>query len=141
MGQDWKTLVTVVLGAAVLGWFGMRFFVGNPESPAPVEVPVAVPPAATPGTADDEAAAPSAMPVTPRPTASPANATTSTGGDPEAVGRDLEALAQALVRDQRIEDRVLPRVNDGLDVPGVTTYRRAPDFWEPALAGSKGMDR
>jgi hypothetical protein len=62
-------------------------------------------------------------------------------GDAAFIARDLEVLAQALARDQRLEDRVLPRINDALDVPGVTQYRRAPDFWEPAFASSGGAMR
>jgi hypothetical protein len=54
------------------------------------------------------------------------------------IQRDLELLKQGLVQDEQIEDRVMPRVNDALDVPGVVTWRRAPDFWEPALAGTTG---
>ena len=95
---------------------------GDPVAAAPREEPIAAAPGRT-------AIAPAA------PVANGGE------GDVANVERDLAALSQALVMDQRIEDRVMPRINDVLDVPGVTSYRRAPDFWESALGGSGGMHR
>jgi hypothetical protein len=62
-------------------------------------------------------------------------------GDAAFIERDLQVLADALAHDQRLEDRLMPRINDALDVPGVVQYRRAPDFWEPAFASSGGAMR
>lgn len=142
MGRDWKTLTVVVLGAAIIGWVTVRLM-----SRAPAGREAAVPVVAAAKTEGPKpVAAPTAAPTMPPPAGARATASTtgtgeSSGGDSDAIARDLELLAQALVRDQRIEDRVLPRIDDALDVPGVTEYRRAPDFWEPALAGSGGSDR
>lgn len=140
MGQDWKTLTVVVLAAAMLGWLVVRMIGGSAgtEPPAPA---VATPPPPAPSPADRAAAAPTAAPVAPRATAAAMEAPASDAADVDVIVRDLEVIAQALVRDQRIEDRVIPRIDDALDVPGVTEYRRAPDFWDPALAGSGGADR
>ena len=143
MGQDWKTLSLVVLGAAMAGWLMVRVLSGG-SGPHEVRPPaVALGPAAAPtaesiaGTEEKPAAAvaaparSAAVPVPP----------VGAEGDVALIARDLEALAQALARDQRVEDRVMPRINDALDVPGVTEYRRAPDFWEPAFASSGGAMR
>lgn len=141
MGRDWKTLTAVVLGAAIVGWLTVRMVSRGPTTrePAAPAVVAARTEAAKPVAAP--VAAPTMPPAAPRATAGAAGAGENGGGDADAIARDLEVLAQALVRDQRIEDRVLPRIDDALDVPGVTEYRRAPDFWEPALAGSGGSDR
>ena len=138
MGQDWKTLTLVVLAAAILGWFVVRMIGGAATNEPPA---VATPPPPAPSPADQAVAAPTAAPVAPRATAAATQAPAAEAGDADVIVRDLEVIAQALVRDQRIEDRVMPRVDDALDVPGVTEYRRAPDFWDPALAGSGGADR
>ena len=141
MGQDWKTLSLVIIGAAIMGWWTMRSLSDDsdrrvaspppelPTIPAPQRTaePVAAPKQAEP-------APPARIPGTSAPPAEPTDA--ASGDDESAlILRDLESLSQDLVRDQRIEDRVMPRVNDVLDVPGVTKYRRSPDFWQPALAG------
>jgi hypothetical protein len=140
MGQDWKTLSLVVLGAAVAGWVVVRAL-GTGSGPRDASPPavVAIPaPAASadPVAAEEPADAP---PAPTRSAAAPVAAEADT--DVAYIERDLQVLAQALVRDQRIEDRVMPRVDDALDVPGVTSYRRAPDFWEPAFASSGGANR
>ena len=66
------------------------------------------------------------------------------GGRRRRERRDRRATSRRSRRrcnaTSRIEDRLMPRVNDALDVPGPTEYRRAPDFWEPALAGGSGED-
>lgn len=141
MGRDWKTLTAVVLGAAIVGWLTVRMM-SRPQGgrePAAPAVAAAKTEAAKPVVAPT--AAPTLPPAAPRATAGPVGSAESGSTEADAITRDLEVLAQALVRDQRIEDRVLPRVDDALDVPGVTEYRRAPDFWEPALAGSGGSER
>jgi hypothetical protein len=144
MGQEWKTLSLVVIGAAIVGWLAVRQLSGI--SGRGVAKPIAAAPvgarpteAAAPAEPEEEVAAPAVPARTAH--APAANAAGETDGDPAYIERDLEVLAQALGNDQRIEDRVMPRVNDVLDVPGVVPYRRAPDFWEPALDGSRGANR
>ncbi len=143
MDHDWKTLSAVAFGAALVGWLMVRLLTGGsagriPNRPA---VAVASPAAASPATARAPEQAPTAPRLSPRATVGPAETGTEPDVDLDAIVRDLDVLSQALVRDQRIEDRLLPRINDALDVPGVMTYRRAPDFWEPAIAGSEGANR
>jgi hypothetical protein len=141
MGQDWKTMSLVVLGAAVAGWLAVRAL-GPGTRPHDASPPTVVAMRAPAASADPEPAVAEEAEIPPVPTASAA-APAAAESDVEVayIERDLQILAQALVRDQRIEDRVMPRVDDALDVPGVTTYRRAPDFWEPAFAGSGGANR
>jgi hypothetical protein len=138
MRQDWKTLALVVVGAAIAGWWMVRALGGRAPSrePAPAEV-VSAPAPAAEATASDEDAAPTAAPAQRGEPPTVANEE----GEVALILRDLDVLARALVRDQRIEDRVMPRVNDALDVPGVVTYRRAPDFWESALGDPEGGRR
>lgn len=137
MGQDWKTLSVVVVGAAIAGWWMVRALGG--KAPEPVAQPVAV--ASAPAPAETAARLTVVATPTAKPAPPPSSADVPAALDEEAevalIQRDLELLQQALVKDQRIEDRVMPRVNDVVDVPGVVTYRRAPDFWEPALAVAK----
>jgi hypothetical protein len=136
MGQSWKTLLLVVIGAAAVGWVTVRLLgsrgrepvgvqtaaIASPEAPAPTAaVEITPPPRSPPSPA---AAAPTAM-VPPPP---------GDGDESDVIARELETLTQALVTDQRIADRVMPRVNDVLDIPSTVQYRRAPDFWQPALA-------
>ncbi len=134
MGQSWKTLAVVIVLAAVAGWSTVRML--GPGSTAPVaRAPGAVPTLVLPE-------APAAVVATAaRPAATPAAPAATIEEPPQAEGdesaiivRDLAMLAQALAKDQRIEDRVMPRVNDVLDVPGPTEYRRAPDFWQGAFS-------
>jgi len=144
MGQDWKTLGIVVLGAAVAGWLMVRVLSGGSgrhEVPtAAVPVPVPAQSVESVATAEEEAPPAAAVPAPARSAAAPAPPVAAEG-DIAFIERDLDALAQALARDHRLEDRVMPRINDALDVPGVTQYRRAPDFWEPAFASSGGAMR
>lgn len=137
MGQDWKTLSLVVVVAAIAGWWVVRTLGSKDAEPvarpavvvsSPVSVPTDTPVAA----AEPPIASPAAV-------AKPGDIPVVVNEDAEvaAIRRDLDQLRAALVRDQRIEDRLMPRVNDAMDVPGVTTYRRAPDFWQPALAEPK----
>ena len=141
MGQDWKTLSLVVLGAAVAGWLMVRLLSGgsgpHDVRPAAVARVPAAAPTAEPLAATEESKPAAAVPAPARSAAVPAPPVAAEG-DVALIARDLEALGQALARDQRLEDRVMPRINDALDVPGVTQYRRAPDFWEPAFASSGG---
>jgi len=136
MGQNWKTLALVAVGAAIIGWVLVRLLTAPPHRDA---VPIAAAPTAArdaePAPAPTEEHAASRV-ATARATAAPA--ASEDDGEVAYIVRDLEALSGALVHDQRIEDRLMPRINDALDVPGVTTYRRAPDFWEAALGGSRG---
>lgn len=142
MSQDWKTLSAVVIGAALAGWLVMRMVTGAPSGHAPprdtagVPAPTAAKPV-EPVAEDTEPAAP----VAARATAGAVAGRDDRGVDVDVIARNLEVLAQALVGDQRVEDRVMPRINEALDVPGVMAYRRAPDFWEPALASSQGANR
>lgn len=147
MGQDWKTLGAVVIGAALAGWLVVRVLSGNSAMPtAPTETARA-PMAAPQRTAAEVAiaeppTAPAAAPEVAKPAVVEEPSPAADGDEGAAIERDLTALAQALQRDVRIEDRVMPRVNDILDVPGTTEYRRAPDFWEPALrSGERGARR
>jgi hypothetical protein len=143
MGQDWKTLAIVVVGAALAGWLMVRALGGgrHVETSAPPVAMASVPaPVATAARAAEApvagrtpARAPAALP--------PSVADVPADGDESvAIERDLGVLEGLLVRDQRIEDRVMPRINDVVDVPGVTSYRRAPDFWESAF-DAQGMRR
>src|SRR5688572_9547440 len=135
MGQHWKTLSLVVLVAAIAGWWVVRA-VGE-RAPAPPASPLAMASGQAPEpTAEPVAAVEPAAAATPVATPKPGDIPVVISEEAEvaAIQRDLAQLQQALVRDQRIEDRVMPRVNDALDVSGVTTYRRATAFWEPALA-------
>ncbi|MCC6847646.1 MAG: hypothetical protein IT294_04030 [Deltaproteobacteria bacterium] len=133
MAHDWKTLSMVALGAAVAGWIVVRAMTAvPPERPPSAEAVLPARATTERPVAAEEAAAP-ARPL--------ATGEAPPAADADAIVLDLEGLSRALVRDQRVEDRVLPRINDALDVPGVTAYRRAPDFWEPALAGSEGDHR
>jgi hypothetical protein len=132
MGQDWKTLSLVVVAAAIAGWLTVRAL-----RPAPTpQVASAPKPAATaapvPTAVEAPAPAETAAPAAPTPTAA-APVAAAEVDESEAIVRELEALQLALVKDQRIEDRALARINDILDIPGVVEYRRAPDFWQPAL--------
>ena len=142
MGQDWKTLAVVLLGAALAGWLMVRGLGGARRAePPPVAVAIAtVPP---PATSDDVPPEPATAKAPAAPALPPsADVPAAPAGDEAAlIERDLGVLAGGLVRDQRIEDRVMPRINDILDVPGVISYRRAPDFWEPAFTGGEGMNR
>lgn len=137
MGQDWKTLSLVVIVAAIAGWWVMRAVGGRDSAPALAPVATASVPAPS-ATVEPEAAA-DPVAATPVTTARPGEIPVVVNEEAEvaAIQRDLDQLRQALARDQRIEDSVMPRVNDGLDVPGVVTYRRAPEFWESALAMPK----
>jgi len=135
MAQDWKTLSIIVVGAAMAGWVTVRAL--SDHSDGRVASPTTA--VASPGprrttealAATDAAATPAR--VAPPASAEPPVAASDTD-ESDLILRDLELLAQGLVKDQRIEDRVMPRVNDVLDVPGMTAYRRAPDFWESAFA-------
>ena len=141
MGQDWKTLSLVVLGAAVAGWLMVRLLSGgsgtHDVSPPAVALAPAPVPTVESVAATEKKGPAAAVPAPARSAAVPAPPVAAEG-DVAFIARDLEALGQALARDQRLEDRVMPRINDALDVPGVTQYRRAPDFWEPAFASSGG---
>ncbi len=137
MGQDWKTLGLVAVGAAIVGWVLVRLLAGAPAHRD------AIPIAAAPTAARDEAEpapAPTEEHAAPRVATARATAAPAADDDGELayITRDLEALAGALAHDQRIEDRLMPRINDALDVPSAIPYRRAPDFWEPAFDGSRG---
>jgi len=142
MGQDWKTLSVVVIGAAVAGWLMVRALGGNsshrvPSPPATVTaIPGPQPTAETPVATPTEAPPPVQAPIPPAANAPAA----SDGSEAALIERDLELLSQGLAKDQRIEERVMPRVNDALDVPGVTVYRRAPDFWDSAFGSSTGVN-
>ena len=137
MGQHWKTLGLVVVGAAIAGWLMVRVL-GNGSSRRAASPTAAV--ATIPGPQRMQAAI--AATDTPIPTATSAEpappmdapAPSNDADEGALIERELGLLAQGLQQDQRIEDRVMPRVNDVLDVPGTTGYRRAPDFWESAFA-------
>ena len=139
MGQHWKTLGFVVVGAAIAGWLMVRVL-GNGSSRRAASPTAAV--ATIPGPQPRQTAIAVADTNTPIPTAAsaepvpPMNAPAPSNDADEAalIERELGLLAQGLQQDQRIEDRVMPRVNDVLNVPGPTRYRRAPDFWESAFA-------
>lgn len=137
MGQDWKTLSLVVIVAAIAGWWVVRALGGRDVAPAPR--PVAVASAPAPVETDEPVAAAEPAEAKPAVTARPGDIPVVVNEEAEvaAIQRDLDTLRQALARDQRIEDSVMPRVNDALDVPGVVTYRRATEFWENALAMPK----
>ncbi len=140
MGQDWKTLSVVLIGAALAGWLMVRVLGGGgrkAEAP-PVAVATIPAPDRTVGApAPAVAEAPVRSPAVPSVDAPPPPGT----DEGMLIERDLAVLAGALARDQRIEDRVLPRINDVVEVPGITSYRRAPDFWESAFDGGRGMRR
>jgi hypothetical protein len=144
MGQDWKTLGAIVIGAALAGWLVVRVLSGGAAAPVVPTEAARVATTAPQRTAADVAlaeptAAPVAAPAVAKPAAVEEPPSAPDGDEDAAIARDLAALAQALQRDVRIEDRVMPRVNDVLDVPGTTEYRRGPDFWEPALtSGTRG---
>jgi hypothetical protein len=142
MGQDWKTLGAVVIGAALAGWLVVRILTAGSTSPTGSIIGArATAPAPEPTAADAAVGEPEVTPAAVAAVASPAAAEPApvAGGDESAViERELTTLAQALQRDVRPEDRIMPRVNDVLDVPGTTEYRRAPDFWEPALSAAEG---
>lgn len=137
MGQNWKTLSLVVIVAAIAGWWVVRALGGRDS--APTSRPVAM--ASVPAPTETEGPVAAAEPVeaTPAVTARPGDIPVVVNEEAEvaAIQRDLDQLRQALARDQRIEDSLMPRVNDVLDVPGVVKYRRAPEFWEAALAMPK----
>jgi hypothetical protein len=137
MGQDWKTLSLVVIVAAIAGWWVVRALDGRDSAPAPL--PAATASAPEPVETAEPVAEAQPVAATPAVTARPGEipAVVNEEAEVAAIQRDLDQLRQALARDQRIEDSVMPRVNDGLDVPGVVTYRRAPEFWESALATPK----
>lgn len=146
MGQDWKTLSLVVLGAAVAGWLMVRVLSGGSSGHDLSPTAVAPAPARSAEAVDaDEAEPPAAADTAPAPArnaTAPAPPPVAAGeGDTAFIERDLQALADALAHDQRLEDRLMPRINDALDVPGVVQYRREPDFWEPAFASSGGAMR
>lgn len=140
MGQDWKTLSVVLIGAALAGWLMVRVLGGGgrkAEAPTVAVATVPAPDRTLGATAPAAASSPVRAPLVPSVDAPP-----PAGTDEAAlIERDLGVLAGALVRDQRIEDRVLPRINDVVEVPGITSYRRAPDFWESAFDGGQGMRR
>ena len=144
MGQDWKTLSLVVLGAAVAGWLMVRVLSGGSgrHDVSPTAMPP-IPVRSAKSVAASEAEPPAVAVGAPAPARSAAVPAPpeAAEGDVAFIERDLQALAEALARDQRLEDRVMPRINDALDVPGVVQYRRAPDFWEPAFASSGGATR
>lgn len=142
MGQDWKTLSVVVIAAAVVGWLMVRALGDNsshrvPSSPATVTaIPGPQPTAETPVATPTEAPPPVQAPIPPAANAPAA----SDGSEAALIEHDLELLSQGLAKDQRIEERVMPRVNDALDVPGVIAYRRAADFWDPAFGRATGAN-
>ena len=136
----------IQLGAALAGWLMVRVLSGgsgrhdvSPTAVAPIPAPVRSAESVTAAEAEPPVAAAGA-PAPARSAAVPAPPVAAEG-DVAFIERDLQALADALARDQRLEDRVMPRINDALDVPGVVQYRRAPDFWEPAFASSGGAMR
>jgi hypothetical protein len=57
------------------------------------------------------------------------------------VDRDLEELSQALRADATADLELVPRVSAGISLPNVLTYRRASDFWRPALGGDPRRGR
>lgn len=128
MGQGRKILGVVVIGAAIAGWWMVRALSGGANHR--VASPVA--PAATVGAEIAPVVNASPPPglataATPRPPA--------TANDDEAtlIERDLALLAQGLLSDRQVEDHVMPRVNDVMNMPRLNTYRRAVDFWKPAF--------
>lgn len=137
MGQNWKMLGLVVVGTAIAGWVTVRVLSGGASrrvaSPTAAVATIAGPQ----HTAAAIAAAnmnPSPMPAAPTAPAPPTDANTpATTDEATLIERDLGLLAQGLLTDQQIEDRVMPRVNNVMNMPRLTTYRRAVDFWE--LAG------
>jgi hypothetical protein len=134
MAQSLKTLLLVVIGAAIFGWVTVRIVGGGRREPVVVQTAAVESPAApAPTVAAVATAAPPRSAPSPA-AAAPIEALPAEGDESEVIARELELLGQALVTDQRIADLIMPRVNDVLDVPGTAQYRRAPDFWEPALA-------
>ena len=129
MGQHWKTLGLVVVGAAIAGWLMVRVL-GNGSSRRAASPTAAV--ATIPGPQRRQAAIAAADTNTPIPSATSAEsappmdapALSNDADEAAIIERELGLLAQGLQKDQRIEDRVMPRVNDVLDVPGPTRYRR-----------------
>ena len=145
MGQDWKTLSLVIIGAAIIGWWTMRSLGGDanrrvasqPVALATVRAPAPVHPSKT-AVEHPPAAEPAPPAKIPGTLATPDAVAANDGEDESAViVRDLAALSQGLLSDVRVEDHVMPRVNDALDVPGIIQYRRAPDFWQSALGGGQ----
>lgn len=135
MAQSWKTLLLVVIGAAIFGWVTVRILGGERREPVAVQTAALESPAPPP--APTTTAVATTAPALPAPSpaaAAPIEPPTPDGDESDVIARELELLAQVLVTDQRIADMIMPRVNDVLDVPGTAQYRRAPDFWEPALA-------
>ena len=140
MGQDWKTLSLVVVVAAIAGWWVVRALGGRNAEPVVRPTAVASP---APAPTEEPVAAAETPVATPAAVAKPGDIPVVVNEEAEvaAIQRDLDLLRQALARDQRIEELALPRVNDALDVPGVTSYRRAPAFWESALGEPKEDDQ
>src|SRR5690349_17602452 len=107
MGQDWKTLSLVIIGAAIIGWWTMRSLTDDANRrvasqpvalatvPAPPERPVKTvaerPPAAEP---PPPAKIPGAV-------ATPDAAAASGDDESAAILRDLASLSQGLVNDLR----------------------------------------
>ena len=128
MGQNWKTLGLVVGGAAIAGWTVVRALSGSAShrvaSPTAAVATIAGP--------QHTAAAIAAANLNPSP-APPTNARAPATTDEAAlIERDLGILAQGLLMDRQIEDRVMPRANSVMDMPRLAAYRRAVDFWESA---------
>src|SRR5262245_58656032 len=109
MGQNWKTLSHVVAGAGIAGWLVVRMLGAGTSVPRDQQ-PVAV-------TSNPEREAESevvsnrehptaATPAPARPTTAAAATGDEDSADPAYVGRDLQALAQALAKAQRGEDHV-----------------------------------
>jgi hypothetical protein len=134
MGQNWKTLGLVVVGAAIAGWVMVRVLSGGANrrvaSPTPAIATIAGPQ----HTAATIAAANMNPSPVPAASATPPTNASAPGTTDEAtfIERDLGLLAQGLLRDRQIEDRVMPLVNDVMNMPRLATYRRALDFWESA---------
>ena len=144
MGQNWKTLGLVVVGAAIAGWLMVRVL-GNGSSRRAASPTAAV--ATIPGPQRRQAAIAAADTNTPIPSATSAEpappmdapAPSNDADEAALIERELAMLAQGLRQDKEIEERVMPRVNGVFDQPNTTGYRRAPNFWESAFKSSGEM--
>ena len=136
MGQHWKTLGLVVVGAAIAGWLMVRVL-GNSSSRRAASPTATIADPQLPQAAIVAADANTPIPTTN--SAAPITATAPPNDADEAalIESELMLLAQGLQKDKWIEAIVMPPVDIIFDQPSMTDYRRPADFWESALASSQ----
>ena len=134
MDRDWKTLVLVAIGATIVGWSMVRMLTRKTYRQGSPIASVAMSP--TPTLTSSVIADPPSRVAMAQGTPGP-GATSDDDKLIDILDRDLALLMRILVLDRQIEHQVMPRVNDVMNLPRVTEYRRERDFWESHEGGNE----